>query len=859
MEFQEQRNILPAILLTYSLNNMDSPVFSAKPTLPPSDPSWATKRTYLISHGYSDAEATQFLSGGNPIKQGTIQNTPLVPKPSGAGMAQKGLSVSPDSLQSLRAANTPDGFIADQMAKSSPHFAAQLNKIRTKFQGDPAAVSAFLNVRFYGDANYTPDPTPENSSKGYIGRTLDTIYGAANNVLGQGGIMQQYNQGDINAGQAALRGASQIFHGATAPVTEGVNSVIGAGMQIPGVQPALQYAGNEIKNSQFGQAVAPLIQQGISAYQNSPQGSPVRDLAAIGQVGLDATTVLGAQGAINGMKNVVGATANAIRHPINTLRGTSENPIPPSGTYNATPPKLTGSYQDFVNAGGDAKVAREIAAIQSPEQKALMNQMTQEAAQGANVLGGTTIHRELAGQQLINNAEYVIQQKKIIGNALGGVVGAMGEAPVDVTKTALDTFQKMRNLGVAFDDNGKIISIARASSAQAPILQQLADFFNLGEQGTSVKSFKALDDFRHKIFEEIDAAKAGLAPTAGGQNVFSDAETIANSARSGMLQSMGTLNENYPKLATAYSDLIQQSTPFFKAIGYTGKMSDLGTQDLRAAEIALRTMGNASAKPTEALQKLLDVARKYNYQSPLDEMKLIQWSDTLESIFPITPVRSLGGQVNRAGTDLVKGFAKKGIVRGALSAADQAVGGALDWAMGMTPENRLKLLEAMLKAPPETSIIRIIPQSLQNTAPKLSGVTVGQFEDATGRSVPATSSTNMQAQGMPELQGGLPSPNTLPALTPQVNSSTLPPNASEAVSTLQKMVSEGTISPETVIDSAGTTAQQAIDQGLQGGSSATPQGNAGGTSNQASNAGTEIHPQSDQGVTKALKKTPKGK
>ncbi len=747
------------------------------------------KQDFLKQHGYSTAESHDLMAGRNPSLQNVItypqKTTPIN---AGLGNAKTGLMISPANLQALRSQGKSDGEIATMMSQSSPAFAQKIIKVNQKFGNDPAAISAYLNTRFYGDPSYTTDPAAENSSKGYIGRTLDNIYNSANDVLGEGGVMQQYNRGEINAAQAAFRGATDIYHGALTPTLDALGTVAGAVADLPVIKPALQYAGSEFANSELGKQAIQAINSGVKSYSDLPASSPLRDLGASGKVAWDTAQVFMADQLANktGVESAFQAAthpgetlksvAGALTHPIDTLnagRTALGSPFAPSqvattgATFGVEQPKLTGPYKAFVQAGGDEKVAREIASITSPEQKQIMDTMTQKAAEGAQALNGTVEHRAIAGQQLINNADYIIQQRNIVGKALNGIVGTMADQNVDVTNVGFGTadapgiFDRMKSLGVAFNENGQIESIARVSGAQKPILQMIADFFQPDETGRIVRSFKELDDFRSKLFDEIDAAKAGLSPTSGGQNVFSDAESIANSARSGMMRQMGLVNENYPRLAGAYAKLMNEPAPFFKALGYTGRMADLSTQDVRAAEIALRTMGNASAKPTEAIQKLLNISRQFGYQSPLDEMKLVQWADTLESIFPVTPARSLGGQVARAGVDVIGNVVKKkGLVAGIANSADQALGGLVDYMRGITPENRLRLLKDMLNATP-AEISNVNSPIVQEVQGLLGG------EQGVGSPQPILGAGNTSPSTVPEASNTVNSPEAFKNLTPE--------------------------------------------------------------------------------------------
>ena len=350
MEFP---SIIGATTKTYGSNIKPPPSFSAgksagQPLSAPNSPSWEKKRA-MLQDKYSPEETSQLLAGQNPIKADTVQYVRPVQK-SGAGLAQKGLSVSPDSLEMLRAQGTKDStitddFIADEMAKSSTHFSTQLTKIRKKYGGDPDAVSAFLNMRFYGDTQYNPvskttsTGSPQPKSNHPVARALDWVYGVAKNtvntdaLLGQGGIMQRYNTGEMGAGDAAIRAASSIFHNATTPVREPAIAAGNFALAATGGDKLLQDGMQGIMESQIGQSAAPIVQGAIQGYQDLPQDSNVRNLGAAGQSALDALEVLGAAQAVGITKRAAAAPFQwkSYRHPFITGKEILMGKLPPDG------------------------------------------------------------------------------------------------------------------------------------------------------------------------------------------------------------------------------------------------------------------------------------------------------------------------------------------------------------------------------------------------------------------------------------------------------------------------------------------------------------------------------------------------
>lgn len=666
----------------------------------------------FLQERFSPEEADVLLAGGTPNYKDTLKQAPLTkpnqaPVKAGAGMAQKGLSVHPDALEAARAEGKADDAIADLMAQSSPHFASQLTKIRKKFAGDPAATTAFLNSRLFGDTSYSPSKPTE--SKGYLGRTLDRIYQSAQDFVGPGGYTDQMNRGELSPGQAILKGAGSIYHGATAPVSEGIASVANAAMQIPGVQPALQSVGRTIADSELGKAAAPIIQEGVDWYQNLPQDSGFRDLAVVGQAGLDTLDVLGAGQGIQSLKTMGKGAAQTIRHPIQAFKG---KPIPQTATR-----ELQGPAKAAVKSGMDERLMT-FAAEQNPDTRAVMAKMTQAASEGGKVLGGTTKHKEILGGQMMDNLAYILDEKKHVGQALGAMKKAVADDMFDLTDDYLAFLGELRNKGAVINDRGVITSLAGAADDNIPLLQKTLDFLMPNETGRVVQKGQAIDLWRTKMFQEMNSAKAKLQPSTAGQSTLGFAEKITNDVRRRALTKMSAGNKNMILANDAFEELSTEASKFLKSIQYKGKLDidSITAKELRAGEVALRTLGNASADSKDAFMSLIETARKHGRISNIDEMALIRYADALEDLFPITQPRSLQGAVGRGTADATGQFTEDvirgGVKRAAINRAADAVIEKLDKIRGITPENRFKLLMEVLEAPPETEFFTIVQKVL---------------------------------------------------------------------------------------------------------------------------------------------------
>ena len=705
----------------------------------------AQKQEFLKQHGYSTQESHDLMAGRNPIAKNTVQYAPKQTAKAGAGMAKNGLALSPDTLSMLRSQQVPDDVIADEMAKTSPHFASQLQKIRKKFQGDPDATSAFLNTRFYGDPQYNPAKNDPEKGKNYVTKTLDHIYQSAQDVLGEGGVMQQYNRGDINALQAVNRSAQAIYHGALTPVLDPANDLTEFALDKTGASGLIQSGVQAARESEIGKAVEPYVQGAIEGYKNLPAGSPIRDLASAGQAGLDTLTVLGADAAVKMVQRAVGQAVKhpfqTIRHPIQSGKSVWTGETMSTGTQGPTTEtrQLTGTAKTAVDKGMDEKFMTFVA-DQNADTRAVMSKMTEAAKEGGDVLGGTVKHKEILGGQMMDIAAYVLEKKQAIGKAIGAMKTSLADEMFNLSDDYDDLLVQLRSKGAVVNDDGKILSLAGAADDNIPLLQKTLDFLQPDDTGRVIRSGKEIDMWRTKMFEEMNSAKAKLQPSAAGQSTFGFAEKVANDVRRSSLVRMAKDNTNLLAANDAYEELSTAASKYLKAIGYKGrlKIEDITAKQLRAGEVALRTLGNASADTREAFQQLIQTAQKYGRVSGVDDMALIRYADALEDVFPITPTRSLGGQVSRATRDAAGKLTQdvvegKGLSRSITERLTEPVMKVYDKVRGLTPENRYKLLMEVLNSPEDTQFFTTLEEKTTgliggggDNMPRFSDATSGQ-------------------------------------------------------------------------------------------------------------------------------------
>ena len=715
--------------------------------------------------------------------------------------------VSVDNLENQRKSGVKDDAIADQMAQESPVFASQLSKIRKKYNGDSAATTAFLNTKWYGVVDHSPE-----QPKGIVGRSLERIYNNyKKDIVDIGQSLEDRQQGEQGfidtAGQVAGNLASIAFSPVAQPFQEAFGTAAkGAYENIPGVKPALQSLG---QSSIVQKGILPAIQGTSQFLQQESQRNPaLRTLGAVGEGLADATDFYagtqiaraGAKATIAGAKMIPQlprmagqAAGTALRvgtQPIRSgfsgfmqgVRGQADDVTKAvSNTFDDATMELTGKAQEAVKAGMDEKVMKFVVQ-QNPETKRAMLSMVKAAKKGAEKLGGDTAHKEILGQYMLNNIDHVLTEKSTVGKALGAMKKGMSDEVIDMTDDLVGLQTKLRNAGAIINEKGVITRLAAESDDNIPMLQEALNFLQPDDAGRVVRRFGDVDMWRSKMFKEMKSAKAKLQPSASGQSAFDYADKVVNGLRRSAIKNASKSNPRLLAYNDAFEELSTQASTFLKSIGYKGKLNidDITAKDLRTGEVALRSLGNASADVRESFQNLINTARKYGMDSNVDEMGLVRWADTLEDIFPITPTRSLQGGVTRGTRDALGNFTedviKGGAKRGVIEAGSAKVMEVVDKMRGMTPENQYKLLIEVLEAPSDTPMVKIlntlddVPQSVKDASKGIDAGDMKPTASSLSDELSRSGSTENQVLGKDLTT----SPTTLPPQSQGVNPLELP-------------------------------------------------------------------------------------
>lgn len=309
----------------------------------------------------------------------------------------------------------------------------------------------------------------------------------------------------------------------------------------------------------------------------------------------------------------------------------------------------------------------------SPETKKSFTQMIEKADK--NLTNPMERPIEIAGQKLVDNAVTVSKKLKTVGKELGNIkqtlkgkevtmyFGANPEGKIGIGDEIIKDLEKY---GIELTDKG--LEAGKDVPINDDVLEVLNDVYRYAGSKPTVKAENA-DRLRSVLFKTH--SKSGVP-------LQDEAQSLVTKYRDMLKDSIGSVSPEYAKTMAKYSDLHEVLEDFTKLLGYKGNMEALSKKALRAGEVANRVLGNASDRPREVIDALIKAV------GGTDEVyKLIQFADTLEGLLGTTPARSLGGQVERAGGNIVSKIPGIG----------EAVGGLLQ---AGAPDAKAKL-EALFK------------------------------------------------------------------------------------------------------------------------------------------------------------------
>jgi hypothetical protein len=309
------------------------------------------------------------------------------------------------------------------------------------------------------------------------------------------------------------------------------------------------------------------------------------------------------------------------------------------------------------------------------------------AKSGAGSLRNGTAAKQIVGKELIEKVvKPALQIRDTIGSKIGTIVQKLPTIKKDI-KPFVDEFtQALENVGVTVGEKGKLIAGSGAVVGDLPAYQNM---FNRIENG--VASQKDLHDIRSAVFKEFNLAKSR-------QQAFSEsADRVAEQFRS--ILAKGITDKNYMKYSKEYADVMNKLTDFVKYTGHKGDIEKLTAKELRLAEIAQRTLGNASSRPQEVMDAIISLADKSGKKGlGKDLSDAIRFSDLMEDFYGIQQTRSLAGQVARGTKAGVEGATESLLQNASTGGITGVISTAVKGILGKTTAEQQRALENLIKS-----------------------------------------------------------------------------------------------------------------------------------------------------------------
>jgi hypothetical protein len=275
----------------------------------------------------------------------------------------------------------------------------------------------------------------------------------------------------------------------------------------------------------------------------------------------------------------------------------------------------------------------------TPEELLVTRKLVDQAKLKQKDITTNTQHpKVIAGEELLKPVQHIIDKRKSVGANLGELRKQLDSKKNVNTNSAFRSFHQYlkNNYGVQFDQQGNIIPGAGTlARSDVPEIQKIYSEL----RSKTITSQRDIDEFLQRTLKDFDLRQAR-------EQTFSDeVSRIAERARQDMRQLMP---EQYNVLSTDYAKLSKPLTDMVKLLGYKGDLDLLTSKDLKAGEVGMRILGNAADRPQSIIDDVVNTATANGYSTQVNLNNIIAIADQLESLYDITPSRSLSGQVTGA-------------------------------------------------------------------------------------------------------------------------------------------------------------------------------------------------------------------
>ena len=332
----------------------------------------------------------------------------------------------------------------------------------------------------------------------------------------------------------------------------------------------------------------------------------------------------------------------------------------------------------------------------TPDDQDAFRKMLGLAEQNKGEFKVTTRPIEIPGEDLTSRAKFLFDERGKAGALKDAAIKAMPDKPIDITPSYDEFLKSLEGKGIKLKDDGSLdfrrstLSGSQDGSMKT-LIEDLVNDLRPNSSGQVVRTPSRIDEIRQKLFSLLDLGKKqGSLPDAATALL----ENVRKTLKAPLDELSSTMGLKYTEAAEAYAKYTESLGEFTKLLGYKGSMDEITEQALRAGEILNRVLGNASARPNEVLQKLVDLTTELGYKGG-DPLEQVRFADILEDIFGTTQTRGLKGEVTRGVGDALEAVGVvQNLATGNIKGAVGAVGKKL---FGIDKEKQIKALKDFLE------------------------------------------------------------------------------------------------------------------------------------------------------------------
>ncbi len=420
-------------------------------------------------------------------------------------------------------------------------------------------------------------------------------------------------------------------------------------------------AGGSLLKGKLGSALIQGVRGGALAGGITGAGTTLEEQGAQTDAGsLVANTAIGAGigGVAGGLLPVAGAglgtVPSILRGAGRNIRKVAEgadNMAQRAATIRALPNK---AEQSAMRAGIPDPVVSFIR--ETPDAtKSSFKEMLDMQKSAVSSMGATPEAKIVPARTFLNYVDDISRGSRKATEQLKAIAAKNPSEKVDFSNAFQTYISKLKERGIEVNPaTGKFTSTGNVPNSELKYYDDILTEIQAVAKNDPNLTRSQAHQLRQRLFATLDSAtrqggQVGQRPY--GPQVDMDVQTL----RRALAEVIGP---EYQKAAQDYATNESVLREVAKIAGTT--IDEIPTKDRKFAEVLMRTMGNASDRPTTLINDVVEAAKRNGSTVDQDVLTQLRFADLLESIYGTSQNRAMRGQVSRgvsdAATDIAGDF-----------------------------------------------------------------------------------------------------------------------------------------------------------------------------------------------------------